>query len=103
MTRSVFVVAMCLFAMGCSSDPSYVPSVARENAAAPQPGGAKPADAPAKSINRKIRYTANVELVVKNLDATQEAVEALVKSKSGYVAKSELVGQVGDRRSYHLQ
>ena len=102
MTRPIYFAAMCLFALGCSNEPSYSPTSAREGAAAPQPGGAKPApaEAPAKSINRIIRYTANVEIVVKNLDATQEAVEALVKSKSGYVAKSELVGQVGDRRSY---
>ncbi len=98
MMRLSTIAALCSMALGCSSDPSMSsPSIARQAVEA-QAVGAKPV-ALAKSVDRKIRYTANVEVVVKNLDATQESVEALVKSKGGYVAKSELVGQVGDRRS----
>lgn len=96
MMRLSILAALC--SLGCSSDPSMSPSISREAKVVVAAGGAKPV-APEKSNDRKIRYTANVEVVVKNLDATQEAVEALVKSKGGYVAKSELVGQVGDRRS----
>ena len=95
MMRLSILAALC--SLGCSSDPSMSPSISREAKVVVAAGGAKPV-APEKSNDRKIRYTANVEVVVKNLDATQEAVEALVKSKGGYVAKSELVGQVGDRR-----
>ena len=99
MMRLSILAAICTMALGCSSDSSMSPRIGREAPVeAKAVVGAKPV-APAKSNDRKIRYTANVEVVVKNLDATQEAIEALVKSKGGYVAKSELVGQVGDRRS----
>jgi hypothetical protein len=96
------IVAL-MFAIGCSmvagcSEGSMQHAAKAPNAgAAPQAGDGKP-EAAGKAIDRKIRYSGNVEVVVRDLDATHEAVEALVKSKNGYVAKSELVGSVGDRR-----
>ena len=63
MMRLSTIAALCSMALGCSSNASMAPRIQREAMAEVQVGGAKPA-APAKSVDRKIRYTANVEVVV---------------------------------------
>jgi hypothetical protein len=59
-------------------------------------GGAVPS---AQRLQRKIIYTADVELVVENFSDLPTRVEELVRQNGGYVASSNLSGSAGDRRS----
>jgi hypothetical protein len=63
-----------------------------EKAGPAGPGEAAP-------ITRKIIYSATLELVVKNLDDTRRDVERIVDGHKGYIAKSDVSGSVGSRRS----
>ncbi len=60
------------------------------------PGAAMP---PGDKIERKIIYTAEVDLVVENFDPVPEQVNALVKQYGGYVARSEVTGSEGYQRT----
>lgn len=51
-----------------------------------------------QALERKIIYTAEVDLVVEQLAGVREKVEALVKKSGGYVAKSNLRGTSGRPR-----
>ena len=64
---------------------------------APAAGGKPPADAPA--VQRKIIYSGSVEVIVKDLDTTVAEVERIVAEHKGYVAKSEVTGTTGTRRT----
>ena len=50
-------------------------------------------------VERKIIYTAHIELVVKELETAIAEVKQLVQGHKGYIAKSEVRGQVGQRRT----
>lgn len=65
-------------------------------AAAPAaPAGAQPPQA----VTRQIIYSATIEVVVKNLTATRQSVERVTEEQKGYIAKSEVIGDAGSRRS----
>jgi hypothetical protein len=94
--------------VGCGAPNAGAPSGEQRSAkvpgeaqapAAPQIAGGKPAAADAAPIERKIIYSAHLDLVVKDLEATRQAVEQVVKDQNGYVAKSEVTGDVGSRRT----
>ena len=98
------VLALCPLG-GCSS--SMPPGSATVSFAdgKPSPGGAalkadvKPGDAAAPAGQRKIIYTAQVEVVVKNLDAAANEVRGLVDRHKGYFAGSDVRGDAGAVRS----
>jgi hypothetical protein len=75
-------------------------------------GGARPAEqfkarAPAgadqqgadKAAERKVIFTANVDLVVEDFDAAEAQLLTLVKDRRGYVARSDLQGTPGSPRT----
>ncbi len=70
------------------------PPAARDGA--PVAAGAKP-DEPA--VERKIIYSASIELLVTNVEAIQPQVEKVVADFKGYVAKSDVTGQAGRSRT----
>jgi len=53
----------------------------------------------AQRLQRKIIYTADVELVVEDFSDLPARVEELVRQNDGYIASSNLSGSAGDRRS----
>src|SRR5205085_2705311 len=86
-------------------------AVAREEPARPERAGApggRPdavgeagaqANEPAEQVQRKIIYTAHIELLVEDFDATVEKLTGLVKSQKGaYIAKSDAQGSLGSSR-----
>lgn len=54
--------------------------------------------APAKTVERKIVYTATVDLAADNLPKAQETLLALVKRHHGYVAEMNVSGAAGTPR-----
>jgi hypothetical protein len=67
---------------------------------APPAGGDAPAArAGEESIARKIIYSASVEVIVKDLEALRAEVERIVEERKGYVAKSDVSGESGSRRT----
>jgi len=84
-----------------TSDPSTVPgqdgvSSVGTGGEATMPSGTDPAaEAP---LQRRIIYTADVELVVEQFDAVPQKVQELAERFGGYVAKSYLTGSPGYRR-----
>ena len=102
-------------ASGASAADSSVAdsSVAASDAAAqsaPVPGGSSPAGggkagalgAGAQSVSttqRKIIYTATVDLVVENLTAGQNKLTQLVKANRGYIAQTDVGGNSGEQRT----
>lgn len=70
-----------------------------EAAPAKPPAGDAAAKAVVAPVERKIRYTGNIDLVVTNLDEALPQVEKLVAAQKGYVAKSEVREDSGKRRS----
>lgn len=70
---------------------------------APQPGGVggKAAEgAKEEAITRKIIYSAAVEVVVKDVEQARADVERIVLEEAkGYIAKSDITGQVGSKRT----
>lgn len=73
-------------------------------AEAPAAGGGKggidqkPA-AGEQSISRKVIYSAAVEVVVRNVDDARREVETLTDAHKGYIAKSDVSGTAGARRT----
>jgi len=61
-------------------------------------GGEKPLPS-ASALQRKIIYTAEVQLVVEAFDSIPAEVEALAKRSDGYVASSAVTGSPGRPRS----
>ncbi|MGP0068306.1 MAG: DUF4349 domain-containing protein [Isosphaeraceae bacterium] len=49
-------------------------------------------------IPRKIIYEANIDLLVKSLDATERAVLELIKDHNGFLAESNLAARTGTQR-----
>jgi Domain of unknown function (DUF4349) len=63
--------------------------------------GGQAAQAPADklALSRKIIYDAQVELVVKDVDATAKKVVAFVQDAGGYIAEQGTTGSPGSQRS----
>jgi hypothetical protein len=97
------MIAVCAVASmapgGCAGespkDGTGGPPAAPKQAAAPKAGEPGKDD----TVQRKIRYTAIVDVVVKDLDAGQLEVERIVAEAGGYVARSEITGSAGTRRT----
>lgn len=64
---------------------------------AAEPGSGKPLPS-SDALQRKIIYTANIELVVENFGSIPADVEALAKDFGGYVASSNVTGSPGRPR-----
>jgi hypothetical protein len=117
----MFAVAVCIVPVGCGRAPKSAleserteePEVKQQAPAAPPAAGAKKeapggggegggagAAAPEPvSAQRHIIFTATLNVVVKDLDAATPEVEKLVAGHNGYVAKSEVKGDTGSRRT----
>lgn len=52
-----------------------------------------------KPVERKIIYTANLQIVVKDLDEARTQLSGLIKRHNAYVASSNISGESGTRRS----
>jgi hypothetical protein len=62
-------------------------------------GQGKPADdAPAKTLPRKIIYTAQMELVVEDFASAEQEIGQLIKAQDAYIAKSDIRGSPGSPR-----
>jgi hypothetical protein len=68
-------------------------------AEAPPAGGDKAADAATPAPERKIIFTAHLDVVVKDLNEAWAATEKLLAEHKGYVAKSEVRSDSGARRT----
>jgi hypothetical protein len=85
--------------------PAGAPSPkSEENSAVPSgAAGSNPVPTDPKllsaEIERKIIYTAYIDVVVKDLDAAMAEVKQLVQGHKGYIAKAEVKGRVGQRRT----
>jgi hypothetical protein len=91
-------------AVGCDDKKVMAPKAA----ATAQGAGGERAEKEAKGAaaqdaatppERKIIYTASVELHVANLDEARDRLDALLVEMKGYVAKSDEIGQAGGIRS----
>ncbi len=65
------------------------------NRAAGEESGIPPAD---KGVARKIRYTADVEVVVEDFQPAEQALKELVKKEGGYISQTEVSGSPGTPR-----
>lgn len=105
MKKHLLIIVAVLATLGCAGSStnkefSAVGQMAPEAKLGVVGGGQdKGADAAAKPVSRKIIYTANVELVVVEFEAAQKALGELVEKHKGYVAKSEVRGAPGSRRT----
>ncbi|HXG11562.1 MAG TPA: DUF4349 domain-containing protein [Gemmataceae bacterium] len=101
------IILVTFLLLGCGREPGFLhaPKSAPEGGDAPanqfKAGGeAQPApEQKPQSVARKIIYTAHVELVVEDFDAAQKTLLQLLEEYKGYVAKSEVRGSPGTRRS----
>jgi len=66
----------------------------RDGMPAPAAGGAVKGE-DATAVERKIIYTATLELVVKDIETLRPTVEKLATDLKGYVSKSDISGEVG--------
>lgn len=65
-----------------------------------EPAQAPPAvEEAAQEVARKIIYTANLDLIVDDLDASTRELEKAVEEVKGYIARSEVRGSPGSPRS----
>ena len=101
-------VVVILFALaGCGGGSPGVKSAAPESGAAKEQaaGGAKnegaadPAAVNAVQPAPMIIYTATLDVIVKDLDTATAEAEKLVAAHKGFVAKSEVKGDAGSRRT----
>lgn len=86
-------------AAGAAYEASRDGDIAQEKADA---GGRAPDGDPAVKatpVERKIIYTGTLDVVVKDLDAARAEVEKWIDTYKGYVAKSEVKGDIGSRRT----
>ncbi len=51
------------------------------------------------AIERKIIYTADISLVIEDLDKAQQALEKLIQENKAFIAQSEIQGTTGSPRS----
>ncbi len=121
MTRPLSLLTVALLTAGCGgASPQQSPRASRDAAAPPAPAaapapqfdiaarpdgakdaapGAKPPAGNVPASQRLVVHTAAMEVVVKDLAATTAAVETAVDTAGGYVAKADLAGTAGGRRS----
>lgn len=106
------VLLLTLFAVGCGRA-DVAREYARKSSAVPaaeapalglaqSSSGGKPAEnaEPAlAALERKIIYTANVDLVVEDFTPAAAQVDALVKRFNGFIANSKVAGAAGESRS----
>jgi len=99
-------------ALGCSAKAPPKTDFSRESrstvgesqsasAEAPAPGGGQAQKMPSSpgGLERKIIYTANVDLVVESFEGVPAKVEALTQQFGGYVARTKISGSPGRPRS----
>jgi hypothetical protein len=108
MRRLLWVCVLAAVAWGCSGAPqdkvvsrdaAQAPMAAPKQAGAPGGGGPKDqAGGPEKPVERKLIYTAQIDLVVDDFDTAREEMLALVKESGGYVANSDQPSTVGTPR-----
>jgi len=111
-------LGLCLvFSLGCGGAgeaPNYVTSARQAKdkdgpaflrdpellrpAQAPAPAKPPQAEVAAQEVARKIIYTANLDLIVDDLDAATRELEKAVEEVKGYVARSEVRGTPGSPR-----
>jgi uncharacterized protein DUF4349 len=108
-TAAFVLLVLALFVAGCGGGgPTRYPaspesSINQKDAA----GGAQDAPADAKAAmkaagapaDRKIIYTATLDIVVKDLDEAIPQVERLVADQKGLIARSEIRSDTGMRRT----
>jgi hypothetical protein len=113
MPRTVLVAGLMLVAIGCEDKKAAVANrdaasgvrqaeagTKHVAAAAPAAGGQKEPPAPPEAqTERKIIYTARIDLHVANLDEARGKLDALLVDVKGYVAKSDESGRSGGSRS----
>ncbi len=114
----LLLASSCLAWLGCGvKAPREAPEITMATSAnvgsrpppvRPEKGGGDLANSPKSDVDpklltaeveRKIIYTAHIELVVKELETAMAEVKQLVQGHKGYIAKSEVRGQVGQRRT----
>ena len=95
--RSVWLaVFLCSAALGCGGKTAADRAASAEAAA--KSGSDGQAVPSVGALQRKIIYTANVELGVENFDRTPSQVEELARQHDGYVARSNVAGLPGQPR-----
>jgi Domain of unknown function (DUF4349) len=57
--------------------------------------------AEAAGMQRKIIYTANLDIVVTDFDKARKDLEKLIEDTEAYIAKSEFTGNIGAKRTGH--
>ena len=99
MSRLLFLGLTVLLCLGCENKKAALQAPAGEFARGQvnKAAGAAPADA--ALTERKIVYTAKLELVVASLDEARGQLDALLAEVKGYVAKSDETGRAGGVRA----
>jgi hypothetical protein len=88
-------------AIGCSAQAPPAVKISRETAQG-EAGDAKQPPGPAgknEPFQRKIIYTARLDVIVSDFDAARQRFEQLYEEAGGYVEKSEFSGNIGARRT----
>jgi hypothetical protein len=111
-SRTGLALFLALFATGCggsapesfsSVGSSIKPSASTGGAAAEAPAVKQPAAGEpvpkVQPVERKIIYTATLDVVVKDLDEARAEAERLTAAHKGFVAKSEFRTDAGYRRT----
>src|SRR5438270_463274 len=107
MSRKVLVALVACFVLGCPS--SKVAQGPRAKRVAEKAGGEDLAKAKgekedegaaqkARPVARKIVYTAELEVIVDDLDQASGAMLRLLEEKGGYVSRSDVEGTPGTPR-----
>jgi hypothetical protein len=105
------LLLLCVLAVGCGQAGNTSPTAATAKIsgeaapgfalAMPAEDGVKTEGAPpsASLLERKIIYTASVDLVVEDFSAIPTKVTDLVQRYDGFIAKSQVSGDAGESRS----
>ncbi len=84
------------------ADEARTPEAMAAQQLPPVAGGAKPAaavPAPEAAVPRKVVHTATIELIVKEMAATEAGVERVIDETKGYISKADLSGTAGSRKT----
>jgi hypothetical protein len=97
--RPILTLCCLLLLAGCADPMPTTGTTIAFGAKAPQGAVDKKPGAPAApAVERKIIYTATIDIDVKDVDATATEVAKVADECGGYVAKSDISGQVGRSR-----